>query len=176
MEDPSLYRPLREQAHEIRLLVFDSAEDRSDDMLNCRLEYVMLTGIKEAENHKCSPMEIPDDLERWQRIPESLLTADFTTTPLDKVTPPFIALSYTWGNEHDTVPIFIQNTEKLVTRNLRDALVAVQSQLHVPKIYLWADALCINQADVAERNREVQRMSEVYRSASLVLIWPGSVL
>lgn len=38
---------------------------------------------------------------------------------------------------------------------------------------LWIDAICINQKDVEERNREVARMGEIYSKAARVLIWLG---
>jgi hypothetical protein len=39
---------------------------------------------------------------------------------------------------------------------------------------LWADALCINQADVEERNRQVQQMGAIYAAAHHTVIYLGS--
>jgi hypothetical protein len=39
---------------------------------------------------------------------------------------------------------------------------------------LWIDALCINQADTAERNAQVQRMGALYARADRVLAWLGA--
>jgi len=38
---------------------------------------------------------------------------------------------------------------------------------------LWVDAVCINQQDNEEKNREVARMDSVYSSAESVLAWLG---
>ena len=38
---------------------------------------------------------------------------------------------------------------------------------------LWIDAICINQQNNNERNRQVMRMPDIYRSASQVMIWLG---
>jgi hypothetical protein len=52
----------------------------------------------------------------------------------------------------------------IALRNLRDA----QSRR-----ILWIDALCINQADVDERNRQVFLMSRIYSTAKHILVWLG---
>ncbi|KAF4340080.1 heterokaryon incompatibility (het-6OR allele), partial [Fusarium beomiforme] len=38
---------------------------------------------------------------------------------------------------------------------------------------IWADALCINQADLDERAAQVKLMGRLYKSASVVLAWVG---
>ncbi|KAK0641891.1 heterokaryon incompatibility protein-domain-containing protein [Cercophora newfieldiana] len=38
---------------------------------------------------------------------------------------------------------------------------------------LWVDALCINQADIPERNKQVKRMAQIYRRARKVVAWLG---
>ena len=38
---------------------------------------------------------------------------------------------------------------------------------------LWVDAVCINQADVIEKNHQVHMMNHIYRNAQQVLIWLG---
>ncbi|KAG7405199.1 hypothetical protein LZL87_006552 [Fusarium oxysporum] len=38
---------------------------------------------------------------------------------------------------------------------------------------IWADALCINQADLDERAAQVNLMGRLYKSASIVLAWVG---
>lgn len=39
--------------------------------------------------------------------------------------------------------------------------------------FLWIDAVCINQADLDERNSQVRIMPEIYSKASCVLVWLG---
>lgn len=38
---------------------------------------------------------------------------------------------------------------------------------------MWIDAICINQMDLNERAQQVQLMAEIYRKASLVVVWLG---
>jgi hypothetical protein len=105
---------------------------------------------------------------------------------------PYAALSYYWGDEDPEHEIYIFDTpadyddwrEKdrngvllplmghiLIRNNLRDAL----EQLRLPDrpVYLWADALCINQSNAKERTAQVARMHDVYTQAEKVYIWLG---
>lgn len=83
----------------------------------------------------------------------------------------YVALSYTWGDENDTVRIEVQGQTMHVTRNLESALRNM-SQM-VEKLIIWADALCINQMDLSERAAQVRLMGDIYRNADHVLIWVG---
>jgi len=38
-------------------------------------------------------------------------------------------------------------------------------------VYVWIDAVCINQHDVKEKNSQVKRMKDIYSRSSRVLIW-----
>ena len=91
--------------------------------------------------------------------------------------PAFIALSYTWGDAQDTLPILISGKRKLVTRNLADFLHHVAASMvrdDVASCVLWIDAISINQADDAEKSKQVQIMGDVYSKAASVMIWLGS--
>ncbi|KAK0713699.1 hypothetical protein B0T26DRAFT_620169, partial [Lasiosphaeria miniovina] len=48
-----------------------------------------------------------------------------------------------------------------INENLERVLVGVVR--HCSTGYLWADQICINQADTAERNHQVQIMGQIYR-------------
>lgn len=39
--------------------------------------------------------------------------------------------------------------------------------------YIWIDAICINQQDLAERSAQVTIMGDIYRTAQMVAIWLG---
>ncbi|KIM97021.1 hypothetical protein OIDMADRAFT_131139, partial [Oidiodendron maius Zn] len=83
----------------------------------------------------------------------------------------YVALSYTWGDENDTVPLQLQGQTLHVTRNLESALRNI-SQM-AKKLVIWADALCINQTVLSERAAQVRLMGDIYRNADHVLIWIG---
>lgn len=85
--------------------------------------------------------------------------------------PEYMALSYVWGDRTDTVSIQLFGQEFPVTKNLAAALRHIRDREGIHKI--WVDAICINQADVAEKNLQVALMGTIYRSAAEVLVWLG---
>jgi hypothetical protein len=58
-----------------------------------------------------------------------------------------------------------------LTQSVHDALSRVRHP-HSPR-RIWADQVCINQADVAERSSQVRLMNAIYRGAEQVLVWLG---
>jgi hypothetical protein len=89
---------------------------------------------------------------------------------LDKA-PPYVALSYTWGSGVANNAIHVDGQEMAVSENLYAALKMLQYFLGVR--YLWVDAICINQTDLAERSQQVGLMNAIYRSADSVIAWLG---
>ena len=93
----------------------------------------------------------------------------------------FAALSYAWGDSSATENITLDGSTVPVTTNLAVALGHVKQhwQQQYPdrdpnSFRLWADAVCINQKDMQERNQQVQLMGSIYSQAELVLSWLGS--
>ncbi|KAK3313369.1 heterokaryon incompatibility protein-domain-containing protein [Apodospora peruviana] len=83
------------------------------------------------------------------------------------------ALSYTWGNPDHKGPITINDRPCLIGGNLYTALRALRYQ-DKPR-YLWVDAICINQSDIAEKNLHIPQMHLVYQQAARVVVWLGPV-
>ncbi|ROV98077.1 hypothetical protein VMCG_07014 [Cytospora schulzeri] len=83
----------------------------------------------------------------------------------------YTALSYTWGNQNRTKAIFRREEEVPVTPNLFNALQHLRSPSH--PLTIWADAVCINQEDDAERSSQVAMMDDIYRKCEIVHIWLG---
>ena len=83
--------------------------------------------------------------------------------------PSFEALSYTWGDHTDTVPVLLDDTSFRITRNLHSALLGLRNDYE--ERVLWVDALCINQKDLQERTRQVAHMRYIYATASRVIAW-----
>ena len=83
----------------------------------------------------------------------------------------FEALSYFWGNEAAYRTLLLDNTSFSIKPNLEDALREL-SKGKVERL-LWIDAICINQADLSERNEQVRMMSKIYGQAERVIIWMG---
>jgi len=85
--------------------------------------------------------------------------------------PEYEAISYSWGNAQQTKPITCDGGLFHITENLFDGLRRMR--LADRERYLWADAICINQDDVDERERQVGLMGAVYSTARQVLVWMG---
>jgi hypothetical protein len=83
----------------------------------------------------------------------------------------YTALSYTWGDASQRKPIQIDGFEFQVTVNLYDALHALRHPQE--NRVFWIDAICINQDDVPERNKQVLRMRDIYSLADTVQVWLG---
>jgi hypothetical protein len=85
--------------------------------------------------------------------------------------PKYTALSYVWGDVTDQLPIYVDETLFLATRNLKLALQ------HIRKTdrdeVMWVDAVCINQNDIDERNSQILLMNRLYSEAENVVIWLG---
>ncbi|OCK85500.1 HET-domain-containing protein [Lepidopterella palustris CBS 459.81] len=110
----------------------------------------------------------------------SLLTTHFDNAPV------YLALSYTWGDPACPfldllTPLPALPVETLcdgqpfyVGPNLSVALERLEYLIQdKPDMYIWIDAICINQADDAERASQVKMMGEIYTRAQKVYAWLG---
>ncbi|RSL72543.1 hypothetical protein CEP53_001005 [Fusarium sp. AF-6] len=79
------------------------------------------------------------------------------------------ALSYVWGSPEKTQSIFTPTGCVSVTENLHAALSRLRDG-SLPRI-VWADAVCINQDDMEERDQQVKAMAKIYAKASRVIVW-----
>ncbi|KAK4034661.1 heterokaryon incompatibility protein-domain-containing protein [Parachaetomium inaequale] len=123
------------------------------------------------------PRSSPAPLSNTPPPDEPAYTLTLTHAPLTSPTTPpplFSALSYVWGTPTTSspLPILVINAHPVpVTPNLHSAIARLARQRWTGQI--WIDALCINQADTAEKNWQVLLMSRIYRVAEQVLIWLG---
>ena len=100
------------------------------------------------------------------------------------------ALSYTWkepafynGNiyiwKDDTLESLSINIGGngvvTITKNLHELLEHLAETIPAGKTSrkVWADQVCINQQDLAERSQQVSIMQDIYKSACRTLIWLG---
>lgn len=81
------------------------------------------------------------------------------------------ALSYVWGKPTFENPICLSESTLLITPSLHGALRRLRHETEMRRI--WADAICINQQDLKERERQVKMMGRVYTDAERVLIYLG---
>ncbi|KAG8666666.1 hypothetical protein FPOAC1_011476 [Fusarium poae] len=87
--------------------------------------------------------------------------------------PKFDALSYVWGSGKAEQKITLNGHEFSVRQNLWDALYYLRK--HCPNTNYWIHAICINQNDIDERNRQVRIMHHIYFRAQTVVVWLGKV-
>lgn len=85
--------------------------------------------------------------------------------------PPYEAISYVWGTSDRLFTLLCDGAVLPLTQSIHDALVRVRLPGRARR--LWADQICINQDDVAERSQQVKLMNAVYKNASKVLVWLG---
>jgi hypothetical protein len=158
----SLYCYHRIKSDEVRLLVIKPAPDTPNDQLNATL------------------MTVTDA----QLMSDSYIYA---------------ALSYNWGDSDTDNTIIIQDDVKsrpitslqglvngamtdkglrakrlLIRPNLHEALVQLRRISKDKHLFIWVDALCINQNDEVEKQEQVKKMAHIYRNARNVCIWLGS--
>ncbi|CAG8947767.1 unnamed protein product [Penicillium salamii] len=78
------------------------------------------------------------------------------------------ALSYFWGTDGALPTIMCNGARMNVSRNLKRALKDLR-YADRPRV-LWADAICINQRDLIEKENQVNQMGEIYRHAKRTVI------
>jgi hypothetical protein len=87
---------------------------------------------------------------------------------------PYAALSYEWGPPSPVQIIRVNGIEFHTQPNLHSFLRQLRNQLRdeLPLV-LWADAICIDQHSMIERNHQVTMMQQIYSEANEVLVWLG---
>jgi hypothetical protein len=99
-------------------------------------------------------------------------TASQSSEVLDQNSiPGYKCLSYTWGEPCEGREILLNGYIFRVRDNLFGFLDIARRLF--PMEFLWVDAICIDQSNLAERGHQVERMGRVYECAMSVLIWLG---
>jgi hypothetical protein len=109
---------------------------------------------------------LPSSL-KWSAVHASLEVVSLDTSP----SPVFEALSYTWGTDPPIRRITCNGLAFAVRSNLYSALRRLRYRTK-PRL-LWIDAICIDQANNAEKNTQIPLMGAIYRTATRGLIWLG---
>ncbi|KAI1448329.1 HET-domain-containing protein [Annulohypoxylon stygium] len=112
------------------------------------------------------------------------IAVSFHISPFSDNGPPrYEALSYTWGTEKSSSPVYVSSDDLRTTTALRDCQsilpqlnleIALRHLRYVdnPRI-MWIDALCINQTDDNEKGSQVAMMGDIFRLAHRVVAWIG---
>lgn len=133
-------------------------------MASERYTYTPLAWSRQIRLLRLHPASSPDDQE---------LSVDLVPILLDSA-PSFEALSYAWGEALPKYEILCSGRRAEIGASLFSALYHLRG--HQPpgrSPWIWADALCINQDDTAERESQVRMMGDIYATASITVIWLG---
>jgi len=83
----------------------------------------------------------------------------------------YVCLSYQCGPEHPQKEVLINGEPVFIRLNLWNFLVT--SRRYGLDVWLWIDALSINQNDLREKSAQVARMGQIYQSAQRTIVWTG---
>ncbi|KAJ2904755.1 hypothetical protein MKZ38_007263 [Zalerion maritima] len=95
-----------------------------------------------------------------------------TFRPEAEDAPEYYALSYCWGESHQSERILCNATSIPVTPHLKQGLEELGS-LATFRTWFWIDQVCVNQQDTTERSRQVQLMPTIYTCAIRTVVWTG---
>ena len=85
--------------------------------------------------------------------------------------PCYEAISYCWGTQNPSVTIECNHQALRITKNLNSAIATLRRE--DVSLLLWADAICIDQASIEEKNSQVPLMRLIYEKAAVVQVWLG---
>ncbi|KAL8686196.1 MAG: hypothetical protein Q9218_007278 [Villophora microphyllina] len=92
---------------------------------------------------------------------------------LDHV-PEYVAISYVWGSDNFVANYGVEGEIEIpVTASAEDIISELSKGL---KDFLWMDALCIDQKDPKDKEKQIPLMGEIYSSARKVSGWLGRQL
>ncbi|KAF4624980.1 hypothetical protein G7Y89_g13186 [Cudoniella acicularis] len=83
------------------------------------------------------------------------------------------AVSYCWGDPKDVAHIICNGQRLQIPSRLEAALQAMRYSQK--SRLLWADAICINQSDNAEKDQQVQLMRTIFSLAQTTLVFLGDM-
>ncbi len=83
----------------------------------------------------------------------------------------YIAISYVWGNPDKSNIIMVDGRYLGVTSNVNSALQDIRNEIY--PLFLWIDAVCINQEDNEEKALQIGLMGEIYAGAQHTIIYLG---
>ena len=98
----------------------------------------------------------------------------------DAACPKYRAVSYAWrekeaqSDSNDRKAVVICNDRPIsVPANLAHLLIRLRLHSQQQSVTLWADSICINQADLGERSEQVSLMKDIFRRSDGIIIWLG---
>lgn len=102
----------------------------------------------------------------------SVIECDLLFVPLDKpsLISSYRAISYSWDGQRFDRYILCGGRNLAITKNCEDIL---RHMLRHARLFIWIDAICIDQGSLEEKAIQVPLMTEIYGRAYVVNIWLG---
>lgn len=133
--------------------------------------------------------ETLDKAKREIRVCDLLLSSELSAplecslriVPVDQMGK-YVAFSYVWGQELATEAISINGIQHPIRRNLAAGLRVLRARSWRDRtrkrqrsclISVWADAICINQNNIGERNHQVPHMRLIFSRCDYTFSWLG---
>jgi hypothetical protein len=85
---------------------------------------------------------------------------------------PYHALSYSWGHRGTLTTIECNGLPFSVLASVKEALKTLRHA--TTPVWLWIDAICINQHDLIEKANQISRMFTIFRRALSVKVYLGT--
>ena len=85
---------------------------------------------------------------------------------------PYTAVSYAWNHDAGYERIYVEDQVLMIKRNLWKCLQCLRLTWRC----IWADAICIEQGNIAELNHQVGIMGKIFANAAVVSVWLGSIV
>jgi hypothetical protein len=121
-----------------------------------------------------SGCDAPGDNESGGEYPvgsDARYRAVFPPTPHASV--PYEAISYAWESSDKPCSIQIRNIGPIAIPESPFNVLRHLRYVHRCRV-LWADAICIDQRNVSERNHQVAKMADIFSASTIVLVWLGA--
>jgi len=131
----------------------------------------LVSGRKEYRYKKFSCTDEVRFLERAYKDQDGVWVHRLIHTTLSRINP-FTAISWVWGDSTRQHELRLEEGRYiLINDNLAEALDYLWERYATNIV--WIDQVCINQADIGERNHQVRLMRSIYMGSKKVLIWLG---
>ncbi len=134
-----------------------------------------------AEDFQYAPINSASGEIRVLRLHQAVFRSDIIVVDLVTINiyeephPRFGALSYHWGAPVFDQAIVCDGKKLLINASLQASLKRHRSDWVEMPEFLWVDAICINQKDKDELNKQLLLMGEIYSGAATVFVDFGDV-
>ncbi|KAH7030619.1 heterokaryon incompatibility protein-domain-containing protein [Microdochium trichocladiopsis] len=139
------YQAKLEERGEIRLI---NVSRKPGGLIQCSFIHAQLFRTSISNKSLCDDVDVED---KWR--------CDL----------PYSAISYNWGSDLREETVEVEGRPFPVTTNLFNLLHEIC--LKRPGDLFWADAICIDQGNHAEKSHQVQQMPHIYEAAEQVCIY-----